>query len=215
MFKRFSPEARAARVRQRQADAERAQAQETVEMMRLEPGADDPRYFTSGTKLLGVYLVELASLQVDIPGAGLRRGQPYLDVSVAPIEPSEITPGNLKESHHMLAQYVGFAGLHAYTNLAAVGGITSKHWERFVTRQLGMNTAPVPAADQQSPYVAGAQRVYDLFVPGAADRPFEPMMMYQTPGQIVGQYPDTAPLIERPLPPVYDYIPGLQVAPRQ
>lgn len=197
---------------------ERGDAEYTYERLAAEDGANDPTFFVSRPKLLGLFMVEAARLQFAYTasdGTSWKEGAPYLDVTIPPVAWERVTLDALHRSHHTLAQYVGLNGLHAHTPLAAVGAVTSARFAKVAERSLGFSVADVPADRLPAGYVEGAQGIYERFVDPAGRKPFEPAFIYQTPEALLqsqeGTDPGLAALVDTPPPRKYDHIPELDV----
>ena len=182
-------------------------------------GANDPNVLVSPpkhpAKLLGVLMIEPALVGFDYADEKVQwdAGDPYLDITVPPIPKDMLGPESLRESMYLTAQYVGLNGLHAYTGMKFVGGLTSKRFAQVAERTLGFSVAQVDPSQLPAPYVEGAKGIYETFVGNSAKVPFEPAFIYHTPESILTQYadadPELAALATAPLPRKYDYVPIL------
>jgi hypothetical protein len=198
------------------ADRERELAFNTYQELLKQPGANDPNAAAQHIKLLGVLMVENVKLGFDYSDGDVKwsRGDPAIDIIIPPIPKDMIGLESVRESHHMLAQYVGYNGLHAYTNLQAVGAVTNMRFARVAERFMGFNIAQVDPGVLPAEYVANAAGIYDDHAKQGSGKPFEPAFIYQTPEQLLLHYadadPELAALAYDPLPRKYDFFPGLE-----
>jgi hypothetical protein len=203
-----------ANYRERRAAAqELALAQETFAEASRAPGANDPKIYQH-RKILGMFMVEGARLRFDYadPATGVawQAGDPYLDVTVPPLGRKSMSLEAISASHRLLAEYVAYNGLHAYTDLRAVGSLTNHRFAAIAERFLGFQTAQVPAEVLPQDYVVNSRGLYERFIQkGGA--PYEPAFIYQSPDQLLQRYPDLAPIVSDPLPRNYDIISELEL----
>jgi hypothetical protein len=188
---------------------ERRAALYEYDQLSAEAGAHDPHFLTAKPHVLGSFIVEPYRISADMPELGLSPADPYLDVSLPPLDSEMLSREELVRSHNLLARHVAVNGL-ARTKMTGIGGLTSRKMASMVKRVLGFEYTEVDATTMPEYGLRSAERIYNSFVGGRED--FVPVFVHQTTEALLERHahdPEVASYIENPVDPPFDTIPEL------
>jgi len=186
---------------------ERRAALHEYNRLSVEPGAHDPNFLTAKPHVLGSLIVEPYRISADMPTLGLETSDPYLDISLPPLEPEMLSRERLTKSHNLLARHVAINGL-ARTKMSGIGGLTSLKMASMAKRAMGFEYVKVDRAMMPEYGLQSAERIYNSFVGGRDE--FVPVFVHQTTEALLARHADdpvVAYYLENPADPPFHALP--------